>query len=143
MQVFQRMLLVIIIIVGLILSLMFPKLERAEKIAKQWETSQIERFVGKICRLGNCTYEEYLVCHRALNDTGNISGIEIEAYQKEKDMSGENYYYMTSWEEIREALYQKGKFTFSKESVVVINVKRKSKIKTVKNEYYDIVSGRN
>ena len=142
MQVVQRMLLLLLIIVGLFFGMMMLKLEREEEIKKQWETSQVERFIGNICRRGNCTYEEYLLCHRALNYVGNTSEIAIEAYQKQKDMSGGHYYYMISWEEIREELYQEGEFVFPKESVVVVEVSRKSKYKAEESKYYDIVSGR-
>ena len=140
MQIIQRMLLVLLMIFGLGFGILLLNLEQEEKVQKQWEALQIERFVGKISRRGTCTYEEYLLCHEALNYSGNTSVIAIETYQKEEDMSGEKYYYMISWEEIQEMLYRNGRFDFDEESVIVVSVSRKNKMKSLETKYYNIVA---
>lgn len=138
----QRMLLVVLAIAGIAVGIIFVTEEREEKMQRQWEALQVERLMGNICRSGSCTYEEYMLCHDALNYFRNLSFIEIETYQKEKDMSGGNYYYMTSWEEIKEMFYRNGEVCFSEESVIVIRVSRKNMVKSVETKFYNIVSGK-
>ena len=142
MQVIQRMLLVVLAIAGIAVGIIFVTKEREEKMQRQWESLQVERLMGNICRIGSCTYEEYMLCYDALNYFRNLSFIEIETYQKEKDMSGGNYYYMTSWEEIKEMFYRNGEVCFSEESVIVIRVSRKNMVKSVETKFYNIVSGK-
>lgn len=142
MQIIQRVLLVAAVIMIIGWGICFPCMEGMSKLQHQWELLQTERFLNQICRDKECSYEEYTLLHGALNYYGTDSTIEMEEYQKEQDMEGNNYYYGITWNEIREKLFAEGQYCFSEDSVIVLCVDRNDITGSQKNKYYDIVSGK-
>ena len=138
----QRVLLMAAVVVMIGVGIVLPQLESAKKLQSQWELLQAERFMERICRNKECSYEEYVLLHGVLNYTGISSVIWVEEYQKEQDMAGNTYYYGISWGEIQEILFLEGRYCFHEDSVIVLGVNRNSGSGNQKNKYYDIVSGK-
>lgn len=138
----QRGLLIVVVLMVFGATIVLPDLECAAKLQEQWEILQTEQFMKGICRNKECSYEAYALLQGALNYSGTSSDIEVEEYQKEQDMAGNEYYYGISWSEIQENLFCEGKHCFNDDSIIVICVNRHSRSGNVKNKYYDIVSGK-
>ena len=142
MQQIQRIFLIGAVIVIVSLGILLPHVENAKKLQNQWEQLQVERFMEQICRKQDCSYEEYVLLHGALNYTWIGSVIEMEEYRVEHDMEGNVYYYGISWDEIKEILFLEEQYRFSDNSVLVVCVNRSSGIGNQKRKYYNIVSGK-
>jgi len=142
MQQIQRFFLIAAVIVIIALGTLLPHVESAKKLQTQWELLQVERFMELVCRNKECSYEDYVLLHGALNYAGTSSVIEIEEYRTEQDMEGNVYYYGISWDELREMLFFDEQYYFSDNSVLVVCVNRNGGIGNQKRKYYDIVSGK-
>lgn len=138
MQMMHRVTLVLIVVLVLLFGSMVVSQEVIE-LQGQWEMIQTEKFLSKLCRTGQCTYEEYASYYNCLNYFGTETIIRMEEYQKEQDLDGKIYYYLVSWEEIRTFLLKKSSYMFQQESIIRITVQRKSRSRTVQCSYYDVV----
>ena len=127
MQIAQRCILIfgMCIMVGFIATIFFN--ERKNTLTKDWETVQTERFIDKICRTGKCSLEEYSLFVEALSCSGNKVGIRIEEYRTEQDLSKKRYYPMASWEEIKTFLSEEGRYVFSENSFVLLEITQRGR----------------
>lgn len=131
MRMLQRVALIVIVLAGFILGWKLFYEEQQEKLWKQWETFQTEKFAKKICRNGYCSYEEFVLYEAALNKAGNNSRVRLEETRREWDLKGKRYDYPVSWEEIQEAMIITGGYAFQEESILAITVNKKN--------YYDVI----
>ena len=139
MQLAQRMIVIITIVVVLMLCITGVHQEKEDKLLNQWEAAQTGRFLKGICKNGRVSLEEYLRYEEALGKSREISEIELTEYRKEQDLEGNSYYYMVSWEEIQKQFWKTGVYVFEVESVVHIQISGKKR--KIRNDYYIIVSG--
>lgn len=142
MQIVQRALLIMTMIIVLMVGTIVICREKEEKLQKQWECVQTERFLGKICRNGSISLDEYMEYNTTLNHAGTVSKIRIEEYQREQDITGRNYYYLVSWEELQDCFMKEGACDFKTESVIKISVEQKSMGQSMKNSYYGVIYGK-
>lgn len=131
MRILQRVALIVLVLAGIMIGWKLLYTEQKEKISKQWEALQTEKFMKKICRNGYCSYEEFALYEAALNGIGKHSTVRLEEAQREWDLSGKVYYYQISWEEIEEQMIRTGIYDFQEESILKVSVN--------KGNYYDIV----
>lgn len=142
MQTIQRTLIIFSAIVVFVLGAVVMGREKEERLNKQWEMIQIERFINRVCRSGSCSYEEYILLHTALNNYGVHSNVTIEEYREEQDMDKKTYYYLVPWEEVQGYLWDGGRYKFELGSVIRIDVNQKSRIQSQTSRYFGTVSGR-
>lgn len=116
----------------------FVSTENSEKVLKQWQEIQAERFMDKIAQTGSCTWEDIRTLHLALNTSKVTSWIRLEEYKKEMDNGEKTFYTLISWTEISEQLVEKS-YEFEKQSVVKLCVSVKAKYGSKEYEYYVIV----
>ncbi len=140
MQIVQRSMLLLIVVVCLTAGIAFLCGEQEEKGRKQWEQIQTEVFLNRISREGLCSYEEYLVFCTGLEAYGGRLEVRLEEYQQEKDRNGQTYWYLVSWEEIRDILLMEGVYYFQANSALKLRVKQSGRIGSGVKDYYDIVS---
>lgn len=138
MQIMHRVALVLMIVLVFSFGTMVAGQEEIE-LQRQWEMIQTEKFLSKLCRTGQCTYEEYLSYYNGLNYFGMDSIIRLEEYQKEQDLDGKIYYYLVSWEELQTFFSKNSRYVFQQESIIRINVQRKSRGGNAQCSYYDVV----
>ena len=122
MQIAQRSILVIGLCIILSFFSTFVFNEREKKLTKDWENIQAERFINKLCRTGQCSWEEYVLFFETLSRSGNKVEIRIEEYRIEQDLSKKRYYSLASWEEIKSALYERERYVFSENSIVFVEI---------------------
>lgn len=140
MQVGQRLVLTIVLILVLFSAKMIPGQQQEERRRRQWQEIQTERFLGKIAETGYCTYNEFLMYSDALNFDGECSEIQLEEYQKEKNRYGKTYWYLVSWGEILSALTEDGVFYFRQGSAVEVKIERKVGLQERTYRYCDVIS---
>lgn len=126
MRVAQRYVMIAGIIIVLFPCIVFFREEGKDQFINQYETAYIERFANKICKNGGITYEDYVLCLRALS-FGTCTELRICEYQREQDLEGTGYYPVVTWEEISVALYEDNVYWFSKDSIVKIIVRHREK----------------
>ena len=142
MQVTQRGLLVIAVIVIFIQGWFVVSSNKAQQLQNQLEKVQTERFLLQLGRNGLLSLEEYEQYHARLNYGGVSSGIRIDVYREEKDLEGNRYYYLMPWEELGYSLFEEGKCSFPYGSVIVVEIERSCRGRSVCNRYYEIISGK-
>jgi len=142
MRVMQRVVMLIILLYLFVLGFFFMNLKEKRKLIGQWEVLHTERFLQKLSRTRQCSLEELKLYDRTLEIIDDEIEIRLEEFQKETDESGRRYYYMISWEEIKEQLLSEEVYLFREESILVITVIRKSKSRSTANKYSDIVGGK-
>lgn len=122
MRMMQRVVLVLVLIVGFMIGITEGYQRRKIRLQEQWGIVQTERLLQKICNTGKCSYEECYLFHTALHQCGIDAKIRIEEYQREQDMEGRVYYHLISWEELKLYLLQEACYKFAEESVVCVQV---------------------
>ena len=129
------------VIIGLVLTggcITYQK--QKERRQGQWEAVQTERFIKKICKSGMLSLQEYMLyCNMWVSD-GSSYEIKIEEYRKEQDIQGRCYYYLVTWEELKNTFRREEFCTFEEESVIRMEVRKQGCVERI-NEYYGIVSG--
>ena len=122
MQIAQRS--VLIISIGLFFCFFSAFLygNKANELSGEWEFVQTERFLNKLCRTGQCSQEEYILFFEALSRSGNKIKIQIEEYKAEQDLEQKRYYAALSWKEIKSFLENEGKYDFSENSIILVEV---------------------
>jgi len=142
MRIVQRTFLLLVVIFMLVLGIAHVYKEREKKAARQWESLQTELYLEKLCRSQRVTREGYLRYVQSLNYGSTISHIRIEQYQKEQDLKEKVYYYLISWEELQNRLFEEESALLLKDSVICITVERRSRKQSKVTKYYGIVTGR-
>ena len=117
--------------------------EKEERLLQQWEVIQTECFMQKLCKTGQCSYEDIWTYMEALNGFYDTYVIRIEEFQRETDIAGNLYYYYVSWEEVQKQLMEREGYVFTKESVLAITVSRNRGEQSTEQKYYDVVVGEN
>lgn len=142
MRIVQRTFLLLIVIFMLVIGIAHVYKEREKKEARQWESLLTELYLEKLCRSQRVTQEGYLRYVQSLNYGSTVSHIRIEQYQKEQDLKGKVYYYLISWEELQNRLFEEESALLLKDSVICITVERRSRKQSKVTKYYGIVTGR-
>ena len=124
MRVIQRYVLLFGIFLILVPCFGVQSKEGLDYLVEKQETVYMERFVSKICKTGRITYEEYLLFHKALSQSGNRIEIRITEYQREQDLEGKNYYPPVICEELMEVLQTEKMYYFAEDSIVKVVVSR-------------------
>ena len=136
MQILQRSFSILLTIFFLLFAITLVFEEKGKNGYEQWKDIQINRFLEQVSKEGICSYEDYQLLHKALNKFGNNVTIEVKEYQKEVDRKGTVYWYLISWEEIKECFLQKEECAFQKNSVIELCVTiKKGNIEKQKNYY--------
>ncbi len=138
MQVLQRSFSILLTVFFLLFAITLVFEEKGKNGYEQWKDIQINRFLEQVSKEGKCSYEDYQLLHKALNKFGNNVKIEVKEYQKEIDRKGIVYWYLISWEEIKEWLLQKEEHTFQKNSVIELCITMKNGNIEKQNKYYSI-----
>lgn len=138
MQILQRSFSILLTIFFLLFAITLVFEEKGKNGYEQWKEIQINRFLEQVSKEGSCSYKDYQLLHKALNKFGNNVKIEIKEYQKERDMKGNVYWYLISWEEIKECFLQKEHYTFQKNSVIELYVTIKKGNIEKQNKYYSL-----
>lgn len=124
MQILQRTLLLIAILLMFTKGWQITCTEKEEKLLWQWEKVQTEFFLQGISRNGSLSLEEYEQYHMAMNKLEAGVTVRLEEYRKEKDREGNGYFYLTTWEELLEYLIYEDNIVFSKDSVIRLEIIR-------------------
>ena len=143
MQVLQRSFSVLLIVFFLTFAVTLVFEEKGTYGYNQWEKIQINRFLEHMSTKGKVSYQEYQLLYKALNKFGKNVEITIKEYQKEEDVKGMVYWYLISWEEIKEFLLQKEEYTFQKNSVLELCIIVKRGTIEKQEKQYCIFKGRN
>lgn len=125
-----------LIAVGIVYGMDEAERQNEKRNQHQWEEICTERFLKELSQKGYCAYEDYLQFHEALNYYGVTSTIGLEEYRKEQDIEGKSYFYLISWDELREKLEQDRIYYFSEGSTVRIEVFRTSRRAKTKHDYF-------
>lgn len=141
MQLLQRSFSVLLTIFFFVFAVTLVAEEKENYGYKQWENIQINRFLEKMSKEGKCSYEQYQLLYKALNKYGRNVTITVKEYQKEVDVKGNRYWYLISWEEMKELLIQKEEYIFQKDSVLELCVKVKEGNIEKQEKYYIISKG--
>lgn len=139
MQVIQRVFLIFISVLLFLFGWVGTCRKEERNLQKQWERIQANCFIKKVCEVGQCTYEDYMLFFEVLNYHGMDSVIQINEYRKECDMTGQVYYYLVSWEELKKDIFEENVCTFNEGSIIQIMVQRKSGAFLEQNSYYEVV----
>lgn len=139
MQIYQRILLCIVLFVILVGGTKLLYKEQEEHLTEYWECIQAEQFISSICRTGQCTYAEYETFLNSLNYAGTFSKIELEEYQVESDLTGKHYRYPVVWSEILKCMMEEGVYYFRQGSVIEMRISRTKRLGNEQNRYYDFV----
>jgi len=123
MQIAQRCVLVIVMGFLLCCYLSFLCIDKKEGLSKEWEIMQTDIFLNRLQRNGFCLEEEVMDFGEALSYSGNDFLIKMEEYKMEQDLERNVYYSFVSWEEIKQSLSLNGRYNFSEDSVVLIEVR--------------------
>ena len=124
MRLAQRYLLLSVFFLILLPCALFLKKEVSDRMAEEYESIYLDRFISKICREGKLTYDEYALFQKALSQYGNRIEISISVYQREQDLDGRNYYSLIVWKELLEVLHEEKQCHFAENSIVKVIVKR-------------------
>lgn len=143
MQVLQRSFSVLLIVFFLTFAVTLVFEEKGTYGYNQWEKIQINRFLEHMSTKGKVSYQEYQLLYKALNKFGKNVEITIKEYQREEDVKGMVYWYLISWEEIKEFLLQKEEYTFQKNSVLELCIIGKRGTIEKQEKQYCIFKGRN
>lgn len=138
----QRGLLVLVLVGFLVSGTLMVQQGNVERMQKQWERHQVERFLGKICRTGCLSYIDCQKFLSSLNYTGMTSEITLEEYQREQDMKGKKYYYLISWEEMQKTMSEIEQCKVKNGSIIVLSINKSGRGWKEKTSYYGIVSGK-
>ncbi len=142
MRVLQRIVIVIACVMCLVGVPAVPLLQRQERVLKQWEKIQTERFLKEICMGGSIETADYQQLLAGLEMAGNLRGIEIEEFCKEQDISGSEYYHLILWEELKNKLWKDGCCAFEEGSILNVTIKRQNHTETSVGIYWRIINGR-
>ena len=107
MQVLQRSFSVLLGIFFLTFAVTLVVQEKGDYGYNQWGKIQVNRFLECMSTKGKVSYQEYQLLYGALNQFGVNVEFIIKEYQREEDVKGTVYWYLISWEEIKEFLYSK------------------------------------
>ena len=138
MQVIQRGLMIILGVLLLLGGVALVE-EHKEDLMKQWEEMQTERFLSRIATTGVCTYEDMVLYQDALKYSCADAEIRLEEYQKEMALSGEEYWYLITWEEILETLVKDGKYGFHHGSALELCIRDYAE---TERKYCEVVTGK-
>ena len=138
----QRMLLTVMAAAVLLSGVYTVYGTKAEKMRKQWEIIQTERFMGKAVRSGEVTEEEFTRYVDSLNYFGVSTTVQIEEYQRAEDMEGKIYFRLVSAGECQKEIERDGILRFRDGSVVKITVFRTSGKKKRESGYVELISGK-
>lgn len=135
----QRMVLIVGAVLFILLGTSVACQQREEKFREQWEQVLMDRVLKKIRSTGKFTFVEYQQLHTGLETGGTVTGIEIEEFRKEQDISGRTYYYLVSSEELEKIFLSKGYYMFEEESLIRIRINQKKRSERQGKTYWDIV----
>lgn len=138
MQILQRSFSILLTMFFLLFAITLVFEQKGKNGYEQWKEIQINRFLEQVSKEGKCNYEDYQLLHKVLNKFGRIVEIEVKEYQKEVDKKGTVYWYLISWEEIKENFLQKEEYTFQKNSVIELCVTMKKGNIKKQNKYYSL-----
>ena len=124
MQMTQRSILLLVLILLLCFATQALYKEKEELVLSDWENIQTERFLNRLCRNGACSFEEYVRFYGALSISKQTLEIRIEEYKREQNLENKAYYSLISWEEIREIIKTDGNYRFADESIILIEVQQ-------------------
>ena len=141
MQTAQRILMIVMVFLSFLFLGAAISCDKEEKINRQWETIRTELFLRQISRTRKISMEVYCSYADSIRLFGDAAEISVEEYRREWDMQGEAYYYLVAWEEIQDYFLRENCVEFAEGSVIRLEIRRKSKNRNTKNEYYTIVSG--
>lgn len=141
MQVLQRSFSILLAVFFVMFAVALVFQEKENNGYTQWEEIQVNRFLQQISREGRCTYEEYQLFYKALNQFGVNAEIVLKEYQRETDSKGTVYWYLVSWEEIKELLIQKEQYVFQKNSALELCITTKKGDSVTQEKYYSIAKG--
>lgn len=130
------------ILMFLVLYSGFVQREQAERFLKQWRHARTQRFVQNMCKKGCLTLEEYLDFSTEIL-TVSDARICVEEYRAEWDGDGKKYYYLISWEEMKEEIRTTGSCELWSGSLVRLEVWEGYPDTPEKQIYYAIVEERN
>ena len=119
------------------------KKEKSERLNKEWQEIQTERFLNKISRKGECTGTEYEEYMRAMTRAGQILLIRMQEYKEETDLQNNRYYYLVTWDEIWNKMQAGGSYIFENDSLVMIEIRHYSSGKETVQREYVLINGRN
>ena len=142
MQVLQRSFSVLLTVFFLIFAVTLVFEEKEKYGYHQWEKIQVNRFLEEIKTEGKLKYQQYQLLYKALSKFGRNVEITIKEYQKEEDVKGTVYWYLISWEEIKEFLLQKEEYIFRKNSVLELCIIVKRGTVERQEKHYCIFKGR-
>ncbi len=142
MQIAQRVLLVLVVIVLLMVGAKMTVRDREEKMRTQWESVQTERFLKQICRRESLSWNEYMYFFETLNRSGSKLNIRIDIYRTEQDLAGEVYYFLRSWEELQEYYYEESTWYLETGSIIRVEIGWQTEDKSGKNVYYGRITGK-
>lgn len=124
MQTALRSILLIILILLLCYATESLDTGKKEQVLNDWETIQTEQFLNRLCRNGICSFDEYLRFYQSLLPGKNMLEIRIEEYKREQDLGNSAYYSLVSWEDIKDIILTDGKYWFTEESIILIEVQQ-------------------
>lgn len=135
MQILQRSFSILLILFFLMFAIEFIFQERESNTYQQWQEIQISRFLQQIRKEGKCSYKQYQWFYDALNRLGVTIEVALKEYQREIDIAGNVYWYLVSWEEIKEIFIQKEYYVFQANSIVelCITTKKDTMVKQKKS----------
>ena len=142
MHVVQRAILTLNVVIVLLYGLLFAYGVKAEKAINQWENVKTEQFMEKVVRMVQITEKDLLQYANSLNYTGVCSNIRVEKYQREEDITGENYFRMITSEEIQEEIINSEMIYFERGSMIKVIVYRTFGKQNTRNMYVKTVFGR-
>lgn len=142
MHILQRTILTWAVILVLLCGPLFIYKGRAENVITQWEVIKTEQFMEKAVRTGKITEDELSRYIKSLNYTGVRSEIRLEKYQKEEDLTGENYFRLIIAEDMQEEIENFEWIYFERGSIIVVNVYRTFGKSKTQNTYVKTVFGR-
>ena len=142
MHVAQRAILTLTVVIVLLYGLLFAYGVKAEKAINQWENVKTEQFMEKVVRTGQITEKDFLQYANSLNYTGVCSNIRVEKYQREEDITGEDYFRMINSEEVQEEIINFEKIYFERGSIIKVIVYRTFGNQNTQNMYVKTVFGR-
>ena len=142
MHVVQRAILTLTVVIVLLYGLLFAYGVKAEKAINQWENVKTEQFMEKVVRTGQITEKDLLQYANSLNYTGVCSNIRVEKYQREEDITGEDYFRMITSEEVQEEIINFEKIYFERGSIIKVIVYRTFGKQNTQNMYVKTVFGR-
>lgn len=128
MRLTQRFVMLLEILFMIALCSIYMLHDSEEYLVEQWENVCLERFIGKICKNGSVSYEDFLLFHNSLSAAEDKFEIRIEEYREEQNLNRNYFYVPVIWVEIRDILWRDKHYSFSTGSMVKVEVIREKMV---------------